>query len=150
VLKSQKMARTHYDILGASKADSLIVIREKYHTLARSHHPDKCGGLTSQEFLDIQKAYETLMDATTREQYDNALMAVNQTMIQVETFCTDKPVVVWCTVNLNQMTLDDDCYCYPCRCGDEFDVLVEEVAQGSVYILPCPGCTLKLRLDTNT
>lgn len=140
-------SRTYYEVLGVCRNDDESTIREQYHKLARLHHPDKCGGVTSQEFLDIQRSWETLSDCERKLQYDDTLKVTDQTMIQKER-SIEKPAVVWCSVGLDEMYLDDDCYCYRCRCGDEFDILIEEIEKGSVYILPCPGCTLKLRLNT--
>jgi curved DNA-binding protein len=59
---------THYDTLGISESASQDEIKKAYRKLANQHHPDK-GGDTNQ-FQQIQSAYETLSDDNRRAQYD--------------------------------------------------------------------------------
>lgn len=59
---------THYDTLGVSESASPDEIKKAYRKLANQHHPDK-GGDTNQ-FQQIQSAYETLTNDQSRAQYD--------------------------------------------------------------------------------
>lgn len=59
---------THYDTLGVSESASQDEIKKAYRKLANQHHPDK-GGDTNQ-FQQIQSAYETLSNDQSRAQYD--------------------------------------------------------------------------------
>jgi molecular chaperone DnaJ len=59
---------THYDTLGVSENASLDEIKKAYRKLANQHHPDK-GGDTNQ-FQQIQAAYEAVGDEQRRAQYD--------------------------------------------------------------------------------
>ncbi|KIW21760.1 uncharacterized protein PV07_12812 [Cladophialophora immunda] len=46
-----------------------LLLTACYRTLARTRHPDKTGGETTEEFKKLQEAYEKLSDKTFREQY---------------------------------------------------------------------------------
>lgn len=59
-----------YSILGVKKNATGEIIKKAHRRLIKKHHPDKNGGQPSQEFLDIQKAYEILSTPQTRDMYD--------------------------------------------------------------------------------
>ena len=62
-----------YEVLGVSPSASDAEISKAYKTLARTHHPDKGGD--EEKFKKIQRAYDVLGDAKSREFY-NATGAV--------------------------------------------------------------------------
>lgn len=59
-----------YSILGVKKNATSETIKKAHRRLVKKHHPDKNGGDPSQEFLDIQKAYEILSTPQMRAMYD--------------------------------------------------------------------------------
>ena len=59
-----------YSILGVKKNATGEIIKKAHRRLIKKHHPDKNGGQPSQEFLDIQKAYEILSTPQMRDMYD--------------------------------------------------------------------------------
>ena len=67
------MARNYYLVLGISPDATPEQIREAYHRLARSTHPDVSGADTSARFQEVQEAWETLSDEARRRSYDAAL-----------------------------------------------------------------------------
>ncbi|RYG60050.1 hypothetical protein EON64_19640, partial [archaeon] len=58
----------YYDILGLSPSASEQDIKTAYRSMAKKMHPDK-GGNTEQ-FKQLQEAYDTLRDSSRREVYD--------------------------------------------------------------------------------
>lgn len=64
---------SHYDALGVDEGASQQEIRRKYYELAKKYHPDVAKDeATSQKFIKIKEAYETLGDEKKRKQYDNS------------------------------------------------------------------------------
>lgn len=61
---------THYETLGINKNATEDEIKKAYRRAAAKYHPDREGGDTA-KFQEVQTAYETLSDATKRQQYDN-------------------------------------------------------------------------------
>lgn len=59
-----------YSILDVKKNATGEIIKKAHRILIKKHHPDKNGGQPSQEFLDIQKAYEILSTPQMRAMYD--------------------------------------------------------------------------------
>ena len=59
-----------YEILGVENSATGPQIKKAHRKLVTRLHLDKNRGITSQEFLDVQKAYEILSNPKTRETYD--------------------------------------------------------------------------------
>jgi hypothetical protein len=62
-----------YRTLGVATSAEEGIIRAAYKHLAKTHHPDKGGDPA--RFLQIQTAYETLIDPTARARYDASIAA---------------------------------------------------------------------------
>lgn len=62
----------YYETLGVARSASADDIKAAFRKLAKEHHPDKHGGSDEAKarFQQINEAYQTLSDATKREQYD--------------------------------------------------------------------------------
>lgn len=117
-----------YAVLGASSSDSIQQLRHRYQQLALQYHPDRLGAEGSseaesavQKFLEVDAAWKTLSDQTSRRQYDLHRRA--------RELKQDWPVDS--TVCLEDMTWDEDecVYTYSCRCGGGFSVSEEEVEE---------------------
>lgn len=64
--------QTYYDILGISQGASSDQIKSAFRRLAKLYHPDK-NPHGNEEFGKILMAYEILIDASSRRQYDSKL-----------------------------------------------------------------------------
>jgi len=64
------MSMNLYDTLGIDKTATQSEIKSAYRKKATEHHPDKNGGKESEEFHNVQLAYEVLSDPEERKQYD--------------------------------------------------------------------------------
>lgn len=70
----------YYEVLGVTREATLAEIKKTHRGLIKSYHPDTSGGpamlkrssadIASDEFLLIQRAYETLSDPESRAMYD--------------------------------------------------------------------------------
>ena len=68
------MARDYYVILGVSRGADQKKIQKAYRTIVKKFHPDATGKQESSErFLEIREAYETLTDEERRKEYDAEL-----------------------------------------------------------------------------
>jgi len=59
-----------YEELGLTPAATEQEIRAAYKKKALVHHPDRNGGVQSDEFLRLKQAYDNLIDAAKRQNYD--------------------------------------------------------------------------------
>jgi DnaJ-class molecular chaperone len=84
---SSTSGSTHYEVLGVSSDAVASEIKSSYRRAALLLHPDKLlrHSLTPQELLDkteeflrVQEAYETLVDARKRFLYDASLSGVSE------------------------------------------------------------------------
>jgi len=65
----------YYEVLGVSRTAKAAEIKQTYRKLAKQYHPDTNQGSAEaeQKFKEVQKAYETLSNDDTRQQYDQKL-----------------------------------------------------------------------------
>ena len=83
------MEKNYYEILEVDKNASSEIIDKAYKTLAKKYHPDLQNDANKKEseelFKQINEAYETLSDPTSRHLYDEKL---NTTIISLEQYDT--------------------------------------------------------------
>jgi len=75
------MSRDYYVILGVSRGADQKKIQKAYRTIVKNFHPDATGTQESSErFLEIKEAYETLADEKRRKEYDEELTREGSTL----------------------------------------------------------------------
>jgi DnaJ-class molecular chaperone len=68
------MPKDYYVVLGVSRGSDLKKIKNAYRRVVKKHHPDATGSKESTErFMEIKEAYETLGDEAKRRLYDEEL-----------------------------------------------------------------------------
>jgi len=80
MLSRMNLAADHYEVMDVGRSASVNEIKNAYHKLARSFHPDKfhksgLHGRVESAFARIASAYETLSDLPLRAAYDGRLAA---------------------------------------------------------------------------
>jgi len=63
----------YYKILGIPRDATQGEIKKKFRELAKKTHPDKTKENSEEEMVELNKAYEVLSDAESREKYDRYL-----------------------------------------------------------------------------
>lgn len=64
-----------YELLQVEKTADYETIKKQFLRLAHKYHPDKQPN-TSEHFIKIQQAWETLRDQKLREEYDKQLQSL--------------------------------------------------------------------------
>jgi molecular chaperone DnaJ len=68
------MPKDYYIVLGVGRGADLNKIKKAYRVIAKKVHPDaSASGESHEKFLEIRKAYETLVDEEKRQKYDEEL-----------------------------------------------------------------------------
>ncbi|HEY0868217.1 MAG TPA: DnaJ domain-containing protein [Fimbriimonas sp.] len=88
----ETLTSTYYEVLGVGPKSDPNTIRKAYRLLASRHHPDVSDDPHAHENMArINEAFETLIDAQKRNEYDATLAGGG---LQEERRLTQKPVVV--------------------------------------------------------
>jgi DnaJ-class molecular chaperone len=66
--------KDYYQVLGVSRDASVAAIKRAFRRLAKMYHPDVSTPASTEDFQELQAAYETLADAERRRRYDETLV----------------------------------------------------------------------------
>ena len=125
-----------YQVLDIPILSEVESVKRAYRQLVLQSHPDKREGATnSRSFLEIQQAYETLIDPTRKSNIDRQLQAPHAA-------CQG-------SVGLRDMSRAEtgEGYTYPCRCGGQYELEDCEITgSDEELVIPCTTCTLMLRV----
>jgi len=76
-MEEDAVPKDFYIILGITKGADLNQIKRAYRRIAKQSHPDLTHTPSTDEFLEIKEAYDTLSDSDKRRQYDIELEKQN-------------------------------------------------------------------------
>lgn len=57
-------------------------------------------------------------------------------------------MTIYDEVEIEDMTFDKDTqlFTYPCPCGDRFEIIIDDLLDGSSSIAVCPSCSLQIQI----
>lgn len=57
-------------------------------------------------------------------------------------------MTIYDEIEIEDMVYDEDMqiFTYPCPCGDRFEVLIDDLYDGSTEIAVCPSCSLQIQV----
>lgn len=130
--------RSLYTLFGCEETISAEELKQLYFDLLRQVHPDKSGTANFEQFLAINKAWETLSDRSSRRAYDSWL--------REQRIRESKELIgreVWVSPNDLVAEFDEDC-----RCGGTYEELLPETFERVLdyTLLECSNCSLCLRV----
>ncbi|KAH7338841.1 DnaJ domain-containing protein [Rhizoctonia solani] len=142
-------ATDHYTVLGLSRDATTTEIRRSYRAALLRTHPDKQGQIYQESdsagaaILQIQDAYRILSDPALRTEYDQLLKRGGGRVALTKV--AQRPAN---EVSLDEFTEEEllgssresSRWVYPCRCGNQF-VIVEEELERGVHYIGCTGCS---------
>ena len=172
---------THYEVLSVAETATHAQIKAAHRALVLQCHPDKqidhhtTAEDEPESFLQIQRAWECLRDPKTREEYNQMLQRTrDKNRAQAALFSSSFSSSV---VSLSQMNTDicqvfvdknehydestasiqTTLFTYPCRCGDEFQVLEQDFNSIDAStdddtqvewtkVFSCPSCSLSIQV----
>ena len=86
--------KDYYQILGIKSGDSFDAIKKAYRKLAKEYHPDRNRSpYAHDKFIEIQEAYEILIDPKKRKIYDSVIL--NTESIEYDTTDYEKEFKEW-------------------------------------------------------
>lgn len=138
-----------YAVLGLSRDATTAEIRQSYRAALLRAHPDKQGQAYQESdsagvaILQIQDAYRTLSDPALRVEYDRLLKQGSGRVALTKV--AQRPAN---EISLDEFTEEElpgshgeaSRWVYPCRCGNQFVIVEEELDRG-VHYIGCTGCS---------
>ena len=104
-----------------------------FHSYLKGEH-ENATRLT--QFLDIQKAWDTLRDPEMRKVYDSSLEEALKKS-------TGRGAIT--EIDLDDMEYDGTSFYAPCSCGSNIYV-TEDDLDDDLDMFPCEGCSMTLRV----
>lgn len=124
----------YYAVLGCDSSATTEVLKHCYQELIMRYHPDKQSGseVSSDKFISINKAYNTLKDDRLRKEYDALLLSNN----------LNDSALIFAEFSKKDLTFVNGEVVFTCRCGD--DISIPENVEENVLIecSECSNCIL--------
>lgn len=92
-----------YSILGIHINATEEEIKKAYKELAKKLHPDRNGGVETEQFKEITQTYNILSDKKTKDEYDMELKGYNSSFLDnLENYDLTKDIFREYSINLNK------------------------------------------------
>ena len=136
-----------YAILNVPQSSTTAELKRSYHSLAKQSHPDRHQG-TQNQFVAIQRAWETLSNPLQRATYD-----AERTRLQVESLLLnvdDDELLNYDSLDLHDdftYNEDEEAHISQCRCGETLFVEPEDIEENNNNVdIVCNGCSISYRI----
>ncbi|GJQ82385.1 hypothetical protein Trydic_g449 [Trypoxylus dichotomus] len=121
---------TYYTTLECEQTASFEEIKRNYQRLIKNNHPDKGSESSSDKFVRINEAWQTLKDDKLRREYDALILHAN---------VNDQPLV-YAEVNTKNLNFTNSIANYPCRCGQNIEINKSELTEEEM-LFECDECS---------
>lgn len=123
-------SETYYTILGCEESATLEEIKRNYQQLIKCNHPDKNSRVSSDKFIQINEAWNTLRDSNLRAQYDASLLHKS----------LHESPLVYAEINVNDLKFTDSTAHYTCRCGHNISIDRDDLSTEEI-LFECAECS---------
>jgi len=113
------------EVLQCSRGATFDELRSSYIRLAKKYHPDKTGGVSSDEFLKIQKSWDAIVD-----KFESNLKCPPAQSVDLDDLLYSEK---------------NDSFVYNCRCGDAI-VVPCRCLDENLSLYTCFSCSLRIRV----
>lgn len=124
----------YYSVLGCYESATLDELKRCYQDLIKQHHPDKQSGsqVSSDRFILINKAFNTLKDEQLRKEYDASLLAGD----------LDKNPIIFAELSKSDLNFVEGYSNFICRCGNYIEIPENTLEEVIIECSECSNCIL--------
>lgn len=125
----------YYVVLGCNESATVDELKRCYQDLIRQYHPDKQSGLeevSSERFILINKAFNTLKDEQSRKEYDASLLAGD----------LDNNPLIFAELSKKDLKFVEGYSRFICRCGNDIEISEDTLVEVIIECSECSNCIL--------
>lgn len=124
----------YYSVLGCNESATLDELKRCYQDLIKQYHPDKQSGseVSSDRFILINKAFNTLKDEQVRKEYDASLLAGD----------LDNNPIIFAELAKKELQFAEGYSTFVCRCGNDIEIPEDTLAEVIIECSECSNCIL--------
>lgn len=124
----------YYSVLGCNESATVDELKRRYQDLIKQYHPDKQSGseVSSDRFILINKAFNTLKDEHLRKEYDASLLAGD----------LDNNPLIFAELLKKDLKFVEGCSRFMCRCGNDIEIPEDIFVEVIIECSECSNCIL--------
>lgn len=125
----------YYAVLGCNESATVHELKRCYQDLIKQYHPDKQSGLeeiSSDRFILINKAFNTLKDEQLRKEYDASRLAGD----------LDNNPLIFAELSKKHLTFVEGYSRFLCRCGNYIEIPEDTLVEVIIECSECSNCIL--------